>query len=335
MKDLRANETSIVAEKFHNLYGSGDFSRNYLPMSRRRPKVFPPGTFIPMPQRLMAIAQLCIAFSLLLWHATQPFMGEYFALRSRMLLYEYAMGTSTFLKSQPGRDAKLEERARRFAHLPEKEMLRSDYQRIQDYAQRPALRKLEEGFRGLIQNVPPFEQAWIFFSIVISILILLKRDGARQAAWLLPLIVLAYAADNVATGKPAAAQPDAGLFPTEELIIQKYLKEPLKSAPQIQKEQLEKGWKQYLIENWSLKSSEDETQKLEDAEYHFTIARLHLLHQQPLSEWLHSYQEKSSGLTLLMYLIWNGMFAWIVSRPVKHQRGNFHFSCASCPLENT
>ena len=63
-------------------------------MTRRRKKTFPPGTFIPTPQRLMAIAQLCIAFSLLLWYAMQPFMGEYFDLRSRMLLYEYAMGTS-------------------------------------------------------------------------------------------------------------------------------------------------------------------------------------------------------------------------------------------------
>ena len=62
-------------------------------------KTFPPGTFIPTSQRLMAIGQLCLVFSLMLWYMIQPFMGEYFALRSRMLLYEYVMGTSEILKS--------------------------------------------------------------------------------------------------------------------------------------------------------------------------------------------------------------------------------------------
>lgn len=284
-------------------------------MARRRKKTFPPGTFIPTPQRLMAIAQLCIAFSLLLWYAMQPFMGEYFDLRSRMLLYEYAMGTSTLLKSKPGHEEKSQKQAIRFEKLPEKEMLTSDYQQLQDYAKRPVLQKIEEGFRGLIQQVPPFEQAWIFFSIVIPILLLLKREGAKQVAWLLPLLVIAYGVDNRMTGKKPAIQPDAHLFPSEEVIVTTYLDAPLGSNLQIQREQLETGWKRYLKEKWSSNLAADDNQRLEDAEYNFTIARLHTLHGQPRSEWLHSYHEKVGLLTLLIYLIWNSTFAWIVSRP--------------------
>ena len=128
-----------------------------------------------MPQRLMAIAQLCIAFSLLLWYAMQPFMGEYFALRSRMLLYEYVMGKTP--TSDPEKREQLEQRAQKFEKLAEKELLLADYHQIQAYAQRPTLQKIAEGVQGLLLKLPPFEQAWIFFSIVISLLILLKRGS--------------------------------------------------------------------------------------------------------------------------------------------------------------
>ena len=83
-------------------------------MSSRPRKSFPPGTFIPTSQRLMAIGQLCIALSLMLWYMTQPFMGEYFALRSRMLLYEYVMGTSDISKTKNGQEEKFERRRERF-----------------------------------------------------------------------------------------------------------------------------------------------------------------------------------------------------------------------------
>ncbi len=166
-------------------------------------KTHSPDPSIPFLQRLMVILQLCLAFSLMLWYLIQPFMGEYFVLRSRMLLYEYVMGTSEILKGRPGQEDKLVRQSQRFEQLPEarRQMLEWDYQMIKNYAQRPAWQKIKDGLRILIQDIPPFEQAWIFFSIVIGILILLKIEGAKQAAWLLPLIVLAYMADNQLTGK--------------------------------------------------------------------------------------------------------------------------------------
>src|SRR4051812_38869550 len=111
-------------------------------MPSRPSKIFPPGTFIPTPQRLMAIGQLCLAFSLMLWYLTQPFMGEYFALRSRMLLYEYVMGTSDWTEQE----AKLKRQVQRFKELPEGEqrVLKEAYHHLQVYTKRPTLQKIAD-----------------------------------------------------------------------------------------------------------------------------------------------------------------------------------------------
>ncbi len=285
-------------------------------MSVRSRKTFPPGTFIPTSQRLMAIGQLCLAFSLMLWYVIQPFMGEYFSLRSRMLLYEYVMGTSDILKSRKGQEEKIERQTKRFQQLVESEqqLVKTAYQQLQAYAKRPTFQKLKDGIQTLIQKIPPFEQAWIFFSITIAILILLKVEGAQSAAWLLPLIVLAYAVDNQLTGKSPSPHPDSTLFPTEERIIEHYLNEPFSSSPRQQKEQLEKGWKRYLIENWSTNHTENEEVRVEEGEFRFTLARLNLLHGQPRTEWLNNFHKKLGPFFLFLFLLWNVLFARVVSR---------------------
>jgi hypothetical protein len=231
-----------------------------------------PKPMISIFQRLLLIGQLCFAFSLILWYISQPFMGEYFALRSRMLLYEYVLGTSKMLGAKQGWE---ERQTQRFKQLSENEqlLLKTDYHLLQIYAQRPFLQKLQDGIFTLVRNIPPFEQAWIFFSVIIAILILLKAEGAKQAAWLLPLIVLAYALDNQLTGKIAPLSPDFSLFPTEERMIQHYLDEPLALSLWDQKGQLEKGWKRYLLENWSPNQKGSESERLEEAEFQLTRAR--------------------------------------------------------------
>lgn len=286
-------------------------------MSSRPRKTFPPGTFIPTPQRMMAICQLCIAFSLMAWYLFQPFMGEYFTIRSRMLLYEYVMGTSDILK-KGGQEEKLKRLSDRFNELPEaqKIFVLNDYHLLQDYAQRPAHQKVMDGVRSFILDIPPFEQAWIFFSITIAILILLKTEGARSAAWLLPLIVLAYALDNQWTGT-TASPPDLQLFPTEKKLIQEYIQEPLSQSLFSQQKQLQKGWQMYLIDRWSSNQEANEEQKIEEGEYQFTLARLQLLHNQPYSQWLNTFHEKQSYLLLFLFFTWNTLFAYIVSRPNK------------------
>lgn len=291
-------------------------------MSSRSMKNFPPGTFIPTSQRLMAIIQLCLAFSLLLWYIAQPFMGEYFHLRSRMLLYEYVMGTSGGVKANADLEEKLSRQAQRFVQLSnlDQEWIRKDYQYLQIYAQRPFFQKVEDGLRRLIHHIPPFEQAWIFFSITLAILILLKVEGVKQAIWLLPLIVFFYALDNQLTGHPQSRSPDYELFPTEEMIVQRYLKGSLPPTFFEQKEQLESGWKKYLIDTWSSHLNEKDSYPLEEAEFNFTLARLKRLKNQPLSEWLNLFHEKLGYFSLFIYLLWNGWFAWMVTQSTETRK---------------
>ncbi|MGZ3632816.1 MAG: hypothetical protein ACXWM7_00605 [Parachlamydiaceae bacterium] len=40
----------------------------------------------------------------------------------------------------------------------------------------------------LLIKTPPLELVWLFFSILIPLLLLLRYEGAAQACWLLPII---------------------------------------------------------------------------------------------------------------------------------------------------
>lgn len=283
---------------------------------RKPKKEFPPGTFIPTPQRILAIIQLCLAFSLLLWYATQPFMGEYFNLKSRLLIYEYVMGTSDLLKTSDQKD-KLKKNVERFALLDEKDqdIIRDRYQSLQDYSTRPTLLKIKDGIQAVLWKVPPFELAWIFFSVFISILLLKKVKGATAAVWLLPIIALAYGIDNQITGKNPTEPPDLALFPTESVIVNDYLKEPLSSNLKDQQNQLKMGWERYLVANWSKDySTSSWTRKLEEGEFNFTLARLQALHASAEPNLNSSFHEKSNLIILMFYCIWNVFFAFMINK---------------------
>lgn len=293
-------------------------------MSRRRKrKEYPPGTFLPTSQRVLAITQLCIAFSLILWYVFQPFMGEYFNLRSRMVVYEYAMGTSDTVKKK-GEEGKMQKNAKRFANLPqaEKVKLLNDYQQLQNFAQRPVYVKIWDGLKVLFLGIPAFEVAWIFFSVVIAILLLLKVDGSKQAVWLLPVLVLCYAIDNRLEGTPKRMSADQRLFPSEEIIVEKYIKRPLSHSPAEQQQQLLRGWEAYLIDQWLPNNdlSMDWAEKVEKAEFQFTIARLNLLHGQPKSAWLPSFRERISSIALFLFMAWNLLLAWMMNREIRDKK---------------
>jgi len=286
-------------------------------MRRRKPKNYPPGTFLPKQQRIFAILQLCISFSLILWTVAQPFMGEYFDLRSRMILYEYAMGTSDILKKR-GEEIKLEKQKERFAQLPdsEKNFILNDYQHLQNYAQRPVYTKILDGIKFFILGIPAFEIAWLFFSIVIAILLLLKVTGAKEAVWILPLLTLAYTIDNRLDGLPEKKAPDYLLFPSEQLIIQKYTHEPLGSDLSLQRDQLRAGWNRYLVENWlPLKYQDHDFEaQVDQAEFQFTLARLQRWHGYPMQMTISTFREKVGTFQLVAFMTWNLLLAWIMNR---------------------
>ena len=68
---------------------------------KRAKKSYPPGTFIPTPARVFAILQLCIAFSILLWNASLPFMGDLYEIKSKLLLYKHVIDHPQFVRLSP------------------------------------------------------------------------------------------------------------------------------------------------------------------------------------------------------------------------------------------
>lgn len=272
-------------------------------------KEYPPGTFLPTPQRVLAIMQLCTAFTLIMWYVGQPFMGEYFRLHSRMIVYEYVLGTSG--------KGKMVNNGERFTELPKdkQEMILHDYKKIQNYAQRSIFSKIVDGVNVLFLEIPAFEVAWIFFSIVITILLLKKVEGARYAVWILPLLVLGYVIDNRTSGILPKASPDEALFPTEQMIVQGSL------DPTQEYVQLQKGWKKYLITHW-LPKGKAKAKNVEEAEFHFTVARLERLHGQKLTDWLFSYRDQNSFFFLTLCMGWNLFFAWMLSSTMNKKIGS-------------
>ena len=297
----------------------------------RRKKIFPPGTFIPTPQRVLAIIQLCLAFSLFLWYGMQPFTGEYFKLKSRIILYEYITGTPNAFNSGDHKD-RLERNRERLngadSHIKQK--IEADYRSLYLYATRPVLTKLSDGLKTLLFYIPAFELAWIFFASILSIFILVKKDGSKVAAWILPFIALFYGIDNQFNGYPHQTSPEISLFPDEKALFEEYIKEPPARDLKTQQEQLKKGWDRYLIRNWSKhpsfsinersndlseeRTDERTNERIEEAEFNFTLARLNALSRVPIESRYATFHGKSFIFWPALYLIWNLFFAFMISK---------------------
>lgn len=269
----------------------------------REKKIFPPGTFIPTPARIFAIAHLCLALTLLFWLASEPFMGELFATKSKMLSYQHLMGKQSLSHAQL------------FSELPDEKRssILYDYDRLQKQLQTPFFRKLEASMR-LIWQLPLLEQGWILFSILIPILLLKKVEGSLSLVWILPLLTALYALDNRIEGIPIQLNQEQRLFPTEEFILKEYVKMPLSQSLAEQQRQLQKGWELYLIHNWAKESPADDpkifTKQVERADFFFTVARIDTLKQVSISN---RYKQESLFI-LSVYLFWNFSFALVVQR---------------------
>ena len=173
-----------------------------LAMFRQRVKKdYPADTFIPRPARICAIIQLCLAFSVLLWNISEPFIGEIFTLKSKLLLYHDVMGIPS--PNQGIHKERLIRNAERFKVLSKQmqEQVAKNSQFLQKQLQRSFWDKLKSVAILFAYKISPFELAWIFFSIVIVIMLLKKVEGASQAVWLLPILVACYAADNRLSNK--------------------------------------------------------------------------------------------------------------------------------------
>lgn len=280
---------------------------------KRQKKEYPPGTFIPMPARICAIIQLCIAFSIILWNMSQPFMGEIFAFKSQLLLYQDVMGVSSPRDSEE-RLNRLGRNAERFESLSyqHKQSIIGNYGKLQGLLERSFLTKLGRSLHILLFEIPVFEQMWLILALVLPITLLKRVEGASQAIWLLPLLTTVYAFDNQWFGKTAAPSAEAQLFPSEHIIVTQYLDEPLSNSISEQGEQLRRGWNNYLIKEWAneVPSTDASTYHLqvENGEFLFNENRIKamgspeklLLPKEPLKEPI---------VFLAVYFFWNFLFA--------------------------
>lgn len=286
---------------------------------KRVRREFPPGTFIAMPKRIVAILQLCFAFTAICAAMSAPFLGELFTHKSQMLLYQNVMGSSVLAeKLGVSNEGHFQRNATRFVALPEAQRLQiiHDHDALQTKAEKPFLDKFGESFRILCWELPPFERAWILLAVLIPILLLLRRDGAAKAAWLLPIVAALYSFDNFSNGKMAKPSPDAALFPTEQVILRDYLQEPLSESILEQQKQLTKGWHLYLIKNWARQEPSDDhnvfSQQVEEGEYAFNVARLGILSKEVHEKG--SFYQRRHLLLLILFPIWNLFFVWVVNR---------------------
>lgn len=281
---------------------------------KRQKKIIPPESFIAKPARICAIIQLCLAFSLLLWNASEPFVGEIFTWKSRLLFYQDVMGIPAHENLSSEKEARLSRNAERFQKLPEEkqEALIHDKEQIQKQLQRSFWDKLKSLLSLYVYAISPYELAWIFFSLVISIMLLKQVEGAAQVVWLLPLLAALYAADSRWFAQPLPPS-DASLFPSEKQLVEDYVKAPLSTDIFEQQEQLMLGWKRYLIAEWAhQRPAEDPLvfeQQAEDGEYSFTLARLNLRSKSTANvSW--AVRPPPSLPLLILYFFWNAYFAY-------------------------
>lgn len=280
-------------------------------MNKRPSKVYPPGTFIPFPQRLLAILQLCVVFSAILWIIAQPFMGDYFAIKKRMLLYESVMGIPSLSKESRSIEA-LKKQQNWFNELPTNEKLQvtKAYQTLDHFLARSAAIKMIDGLQFFFKDISLLLLGWLVFSVIIPILVLKKVEGAKQVVWILPILAIAYTANNIYYGVTPTISPDNPLFPTEKILIEKGFMNEISNLSLIeQKKQLEEAWNAYLIKTWN---PDSKLPLLEYAQFQFTAARLKLLHAQPYFTWLRTNHQKDHPLWLSLYILWNFIFAWII-----------------------
>lgn len=256
--------------------------------------------------RVLAIVQLCLAFSLMLWVLAEPFTGEYFATRSSLLLFQTATGKGDKFVAAD----KLQRHAERFAQLsPERqETLLKGYRDLEKQTQRSFASKAQDSAKALLLDLPPFAQAWLVFSVAIAILLLLSVEGAAKAAWLLPIITLCYVVDDRMHYVAPPPSADERILPNEEYLTQHYGSNLLQS------------WQRYLVVEWAGEEPREDAQtfalQVEAGEHALTVARIEAWLNQP-----HTKKEPSNSQIpfplLALYLLWNFTFALLIQTKVQ------------------
>lgn len=165
------------------------------------------------------IAHLCIAFSLLCWYGGHPFLHDLFDVRWQLKALEQV---------EP-----------HLAELPEeqRETVLTLASSLNAQLEEPFFEKCRRAMKLLLLDLPPFMRMWLFLSILLPILLLLKYEGARPALWLLPIAATVLALN--------AKSPPAPFLPSETALLEHY------GNPQDTSwDSLKTAWENYLAKEW-------------------------------------------------------------------------------------
>lgn len=272
-----------------------------------------PAVFIPKPARIMAILQLCLAFSFVCLKLSGPFMGDLYSHKRQIQLIQLMIGDRALLSKEELVGAvagKLERNTERFAALPDSDrsFILDRYDHLQRLTHTSFFEKSMLSLKRLLIDPHPFELAWLFLSVILSILLLKKVEGARQAVLLLPLITILYGIDNYFFGKTILPSKEESLFPKEQVLVARYLKEPLSGELMEQRTQLKSAWESYLANEWS------ENKNVENGEYLFNLARAKAMAADHAKATAWVPDRRESLFVIALYLFWNLLFVIVVFR---------------------
>lgn len=145
----------------------------------------------------------------------------------------------------------------------------------------------------------PFLKGWLFFAFLVSLFLLLQIQGARHAAYLLPLLAIAWIATRDIQVDP--------FVPSEKTIVTDYLDAPLGNRVAEQRAALVQGWQKYLTIEWAKEFPNEEQLEEQAARGEFFFNKARLQYQGPIAP---HYQ--AGVITLALFLIWNVLFVWVI-----------------------
>ena len=238
-------------------------------------------------KRILCIVQLCLGLITFLWIILFPFLGSIYHYKSQLFLYESIFGQTDLFELLPKSDQKV---------------LKAKYEKIKALSAKPKLLEALSFFSA----ISPYEMTWVIFAIVLPIFLLLRIEGVNQLVWILPLLCLLFSYENRKFGKEVFYEK----IPNETYIMDNYIKEPLGSTIKEEFEQLKQGWTKYLVIEWAKESPSLDSlileQQIRKGQFLFNVQKVKEAAILPLS---HSFLTKRSYLTLMLYIIWNFLFA--------------------------
>ncbi len=243
--------------------------------------------------RALLIGQLCLAFMMLVWYAFFPFMGELYHYRSRLFLAQTVTGDVSLVSYVPEKEKDATKRRllryqTLYQALPayRQEAVLKDIRHYETKLSTPWQAKVKSSLAIFLHHLPPFQVAWIMFSLVICLTILYRVEGAAPMAWILPFLSLCTVLENQST-TPPLSHIEERFFPDEKIDD---------------------------VEHFLLKNFGQEGGHLDEAAFAFNLERLEALRKDSGYESAYLFRSRKPLPLLLLFFSWNLIFAYIIMK---------------------